>query len=298
MTSLRTRSERLATGGRELAAPDADMGDARTVPPGKRQGRGQGRGRRLYGRRHRVLLYAGRVAVGGLTLLLWQFASGRWVDPFFVSSPSDVAARLAALVRSGELWPHLLTTLAEFGAGLGIGTAGGIALGLAIAFSGLVGQWFHPYVMALYSLPRVALAPLFIVWFGIGLTSKVTMVATMVIFAVFYNVYEGIRSIDPDLLDMARAHRASFLRTLRWIVFPALTPWLLTALRLGVGLALIGAVIAELVGSSAGLGYYIKNSSNLLDITGVFAGLAVITAVAMTFDTLVGALSRYLLRYR
>ncbi|WPB88243.1 ABC transporter permease [Streptomyces malaysiensis] len=249
-------------------------------------------------RRHCVILYGGRVLVGLLTLALWQFASGRWVRAFFISSPTAVGGRLVDLVATGELWPHLTVTMEEFAVGIAAGTALGVALGLAIVYSGIVGQWFHPYVMALYSLPRVALAPLFIVWFGIGLASKITMIITMVVFVVFYNVHEGVRSIDPDLLDMARGHRATRRQTLRWVVFPALTPWLLTGLRLAVGLALIGAVIAEIVGSSAGLGYYIKTSSNLLDITGVFAGLAVITTIAMIFDFLVGRLERRLLRYR
>ena len=99
--------------------------------------------------------------------------------------------------------------------------------------------------MALYSLPRVALAPLFIVWFGIGLLSKITMVVTMVVFVIFYNVYQGVRDIDQDLRDVARSFRTSRWQTVRWIVLPSLTPWLITALRLSIGIALIGAVIAE-----------------------------------------------------
>ncbi|MFI6348210.1 ABC transporter permease [Streptomyces sp. NPDC050560] len=249
-------------------------------------------------RRYRLALYGGRVLVGVVALALWQLASGRWVRAFYVSSPAAVARRLADLVASGELWPHLEATMEEFAVGLAAGTVLGVALGLAIVYSGIVGRWFHPYVMALYSLPRVALAPLFIVWFGIGLASKITMIITMVVFVIFYNVHEGIRSIDPDLLDMARVHRAGRRRTLRWVVFPALVSWLLTGLRLAIGLALIGAVIAEIIGSSVGLGYYIKTSSNLLDITGVFAGLAVITVIAMVFDLLVGLVERRLLRYR
>ncbi|RKN12520.1 ABC transporter permease [Streptomyces radicis] len=249
-------------------------------------------------RRRFLALHGGRLLVGALALLLWQYASGRWVDDFYLSTPTAVAGRLGELISSGELWPHLRMTLLEFGVGLTIGLALGVAIGLGLAFSGIVGQWFYPYVMTLYSLPRVALAPLFIVWFGIGLTSKVVMVVTMVVFVILYNVHEGVRNIDPDLMDMAKSFRASRLATLRWVVFPALTPWLLTALRLAVGLALIGAVIAELVGSSVGLGHYIKLSSNLLDITGVFAGLVVITTVAMIFDHAVGRLGRRLLRYR
>ena len=247
--------------------------------------------------RFRRVVLIGRVAVAVVVLGAWQLASGRLVSEFFVSSPSDIVGRLVQLVSTGELWPHLTQTLVEVGAGLLIGVPLGIALGVALGTSQLLSGWLLPYVMALYSLPRVALAPLFIVWFGIGLISKITMVVTMVLFVIFYNVYQGVRDIEQDLLDLARSFRASRLQTLRWIVLPSLTPWLVTALRLSIGIALIGAVIAELIAASSGLGYYIKLSSNLLDVTGVFAGLAVITAVAIVLDQVLGHVERRVVRH-
>jgi NitT/TauT family transport system permease protein len=247
--------------------------------------------------RFRRVVLIGRVAVAVVVLGAWQLASGRLVSEFFVSSPSDIVGRLVQLVSTGELWPHLTQTLVEVGAGLLIGVPLGIALGVALGTSQLLSGWLLPYVMALYSLPRVALAPLFIVWFGIGLLSKITMVVTMVLFVIFYNVYQGVRDIEQDLLDVARSFRASRLQTLRWIVLPSLTPWLVTALRLSIGIALIGAVIAELIAASSGLGYYIKLSSNLLDVTGVFAGLAVITAVAIVLDQVLGHVERRVVRH-
>lgn len=247
--------------------------------------------------RFRRAVVAGRIAVAVVVLGAWQLASGRLVSAFFVSSPSDIIGRLVQLVVTGELWPHLTQTLIEVGAGLLIGVPLGIALGVALGMSQLLSGWLLPYVMALYSLPRVALAPLFIVWFGIGLLSKITMVVTMVLFVIFYNVYQGVRDIDQDLLDVSRSFRANRWQTLRWIVLPSLTPWLVTALRLSIGIALIGAVIAELIAASAGLGYYIKLSSNLLDVTGVFAGLTVITAVAILLDQVLGHVERRVMRH-
>jgi NitT/TauT family transport system permease protein len=247
--------------------------------------------------RFRRAVLIGRVAVAVVVLGAWQLASGRLVSEFFISSPSDIVGRLVQLVVTGELWPHLTQTLIEVGAGLLIGVPLGIALGVALGTSKLLSGWLLPYLMALYSLPRVALAPLFIVWFGIGLLSKITMVVTMVLFVIFYNVYQGVRDIDQDLLDVARSFRASRRQTLRWIVLPSLTPWLVTALRLSIGIALIGAVIAELIAASSGLGYYIKLSSNLLDVTGVFAGLAVITAVAIVLDQVLGHVERRVVRH-
>lgn len=280
----------------------------RTPPEG---GRGSGgtvggllrRRSRRGGRRDDVapsrgVLYAGRIAVGVLFLLAWEWSSGRIWEEFSVSRPTAVAERLWDLAVSGELWEHLQVTLLETFIGLVIGLAAGVALGIAIASSRLIGQFFYPYVIALYSLPRVALAPLFIVWFGIGLTSKVVMVVTMVLFVAFYNTYEGIRNIDRDLLEMTRSMRASWLSTLRWVTIPSIMPWVLTSLRLSIGLGLIGAVISELVAASEGIGYYIKLSSNLYDTTGVFAGLIVITLVAMVVEQAVVLLERRLLRYR
>jgi len=243
-------------------------------------------------RRRRLVVVGGRIAIAVLVVGAWQLSSDRFVRSFYVSSPLAIAERLVDLVRSGELWPHLTQTLVEVGLGMAIGVPLGAVLGIALGSSVLLGGWLLPYMMALYSLPRVVLAPLFIIWFGVGLLSKVTMVVTMVLFVVFYNVYQGVQQIDRDLVDVARSLRANRAQTLRWIVLPSLVPWLITGLRLSIGIALIGAVIAELIAASEGLGYYIKYSSNLLDVTGVFAGLAVITVVAIALDQLLKALER------
>ncbi|MEU7768508.1 ABC transporter permease [Nocardia sp. NPDC049190] len=246
--------------------------------------------------RFRGAVLAGRLAVAVIVLGAWQLSSDRVVPSFYVSSPAAIAGRLVDLVTTGELWPHLTETLIEVGAGLLVGVPVGVVLGAALGFSQLLSGWLLPYVMALYSLPRVALAPLFIVWFGVGLLSKITMVVTMVLFVIFYNVYQGVREIDTDLLDVARSFRARSWQTALWIVLPSLVPWLITALRLSIGIALIGAVIAEMIAASAGLGYYIKYASGLLDVTGVFAGLAVITVLATGLDQLLKWAERHVVR--
>ena len=249
-------------------------------------------------RRDRITVLAGQIGIGVGFLVLWQMVSGLWVDRFFLSEPSLIAERIVELTMSGELWMHLRVTMLETGIGLLIGLPLGVVLGIAVATSRVAGRWVYPYVIALYSLPRVALAPLFIVWFGIGLFSKVMMVVTMVVFVAFYNVYQGVKSIDQDLLDMTKSYRASRWVTLRWVMFPSIGAWMLTALRLAIGLGLIGAIIAELIGSSVGIGYYIKLSSNLFDTTGVFTGLIVITVIAMLLEQVVALIEKRVLRYR
>jgi NitT/TauT family transport system permease protein len=248
-------------------------------------------------RRHRWTVHGGQVVVGLLILGVWQVA-GRVFGAFVLSNPLLIIRRIAKLVSSGELWPNLGATMTATFAGLAIGMVVGVTLGVLIAPSKTVGRWFYPYIMALYSLPRISLAPLFIVWFGIGLKSKIIMVVTMVVFVAFYNTYQGMRSIDSDLLQMTRSLRASRRTELRWVILPAIAPWILTSLRLSIALALIGAVIAEFVGASEGLGYYMGYAANVLDTTGVFAGLVIITAIAVIAEQLVGLVERRVLRHR
>lgn len=243
-------------------------------------------------RHRRTVVLGGRVLIAVVVVGTWQLSSDRIFPSFYVSSPSAIAERLVDLVHTGELWPHLTQTLVEVALGMSIGVPLGAVLGIALGSSFLIGGWLLPYMMALYSLPRVVLAPLFIIWFGVGLLSKVVMVVTMVLFVVFYNVHQGVQQIDRDLVDVTRSMRATRFQTLRWVVVPSLVPWLVTGVRLSIGIALIGAVIAELIAASEGLGYYIKYSSNLLDVTGVFAGLAVITTVAIALDQLLKILER------
>jgi len=243
-------------------------------------------------------LWVGRAVVGVVVLGLWEWTSGRFYNDFWLSRPSAILARLVDLTVSGDLWFNVQTTLEETLIGLAIGIIAGTALGVALASTGRFAGWVYPYIMALYSLPKVALAPLFVVWFGIGLPSKVVMVTAFVIFVAFYNAYEGVRNIDPDLLDMMKTYRASRAATVRWVVLPSIAVWFFTSVRLGIGLALVGSVIAELVGANRGIGYYITKSAGTLDTTGIFAGLFVIMIVAIALEAIVSAGERRLLRYR
>lgn len=243
-------------------------------------------------------LWIGRIVVGLLLLGGWELTSGRLYNDFWVSRPSAIAARLGQMVANGDLWYHLQTTLEETLIGLFIGIVAGTALGVALAWSGRVSAWVYPYIMAVYSLPKVALAPLFVVWFGIGLPSKVLLVTSLVIFVAFYNAFEGVRNIDPDLLDMMKTFRAQRAPTLVWVVLPSIAVWFFTSLRLGIGLALIGSVIAELVGANRGIGYYITKSAGTLDTTGIFAGLFVIMLLAIALESAVVLGERRALRYR
>ncbi|XID94577.1 ABC transporter permease [Paenibacillaceae bacterium WGS1546] len=243
-------------------------------------------------------VWLGRIAVFVVLVGLWELLSGRAFNSFWLSKPSLIGERIVEMIADGDLWFHMSATLQETIGGLAIGMFAGTLLGVGLAFSGIFERWIYPFMMALYSLPRVSLAPLFIVWFGIGLTSKILMVVAMVIFVAFYNAFEGIRNIDKDLMDMMSTYKAKWKHKLRWVVLPSITVWLLTSMRLNIGMALIGSVIAQLVGSNRGLGYYITYSSNMLDTTGIFTGLVLIMAIAVAMEQLVLLVERRLLRYR
>jgi NitT/TauT family transport system permease protein len=239
-----------------------------------------------------------QVAFLAVLLLAWE-AAGAWlVDPFWCSRPSWIAGRLWLLASRGDLQRHVGATVTEAGLGLGAGSVAGVALGLLMARFTRAAAVAEPLFMGLYSLPRVALAPLFVLWFGIGLLAKVMMSFSMVVFVFVLNVVEGVRSLDRDPIDLMRTMRASPLYIARRVLLPAVVPWILAAFRLGVGLALIGAVVGELIGSSQGLGWYIERSAGQLDTTGVFAGIVALIALAMLANGAVALASRRLSGWR
>ncbi|MCG6121295.1 MAG: ABC transporter permease [Microvirga sp.] len=243
------------------------------------------RGSRLGLIRDRILLFA--VIVGG-----WEAISHTLIDPLWISRPSLIAERLFELALSGELWRNTQRTLTAAALGLGLAFAVGLPVGIAMARYKYGHAVAEPFIMALHSLPRVALAPLFIIWFGIDLFSKVMMAFSTVVFIFMLNVHEGLKTVDRDLLDLLRTMKAPRSYVTRRVLLPWLVPWLIASLKIGVGLALIGAVVGELIGSSAGLGWYIERSAGRLDTTGVFAGLVLLMAIAVAGNIAVSRIER------
>lgn len=242
-------------------------------------------------RRKRNILI-GRLVLGVVFLGFWELGSGTLFNTFWMSKPSLIFQRIFEMTLDGDLWFHLAATLKEIVIGLTIGMAGGVILAIVLSYSGIFQHWIEPYILALFSLPKASLAPLFVIWFGIGLLSKVLMVVMMVVFVVFYNIYQGIKSIDPNLTDMMKTFRAKPVKWLQWVILPALSTWIINCLRISIGNATVGAVIAEMIGASRGVGYYITYSSSTLDTTGTFAGLTIIMVVALGLGQLVGLLEK------
>ncbi len=232
-------------------------------------------------------------------LLGWELAarSGA-IDEFFFSRPSDIAVRLGDWFGSGSIWRHLRLTVLEAALGLGIGGVAGLALGFALARMRFVAAVVEPYVRMGNALPRVVLAPIFLLWFGLGIWSKVALGVSLVVFIVFFNTYQGVREVDQLLVDNARMLGATERHLWRYVLLPSALTWILASLRLSVGFAVIGAVVGEYLGAASGLGYLIAQAEGAFDTTGVFAGIAVLCAVVVVVDVGADRAERHLLRWQ
>jgi NitT/TauT family transport system permease protein len=209
---------------------------------------------------------------------VWQALSGPVVDPYFISSPSRIASDLYDGFIEGTLARDVGATMLEAGIGLVIGMATGLVAGLLFAFLPLVDRVLEPFIGALNAIPRPALAPLFVLWFGLGMTSKVFVAWSLVFFVAFYNAYQGVKSIDQDVVNAVRVMRAGRRQMLRIVILPAVFSWVFAAFKLSVGYALIGAIVGEFVGSTSGLGYQLTKAQGLLDTDRVFS-IVVVTGV-------------------
>ena len=238
-------------------------------------------------------------ALPGLAFLLfWQWTSGRLVREIYVSKPTAIAARLWEVFASGEILPHLAVTLRELVLGYVIGVALGLAGGYWLARSPRAARVVEPYVMAFYGVPKIALAPLFVIWFGIGIWSKVTLAATMVFFLVFYNVYAGVRGVDRELVALARVMGASERQLGRHVYLPAAMPFIVLGMRMAIPYAVIGVIVGEFTSSVQGLGLFIHYASDTYDPAGVFAGIAILVAFISATGIAADRIERRLLRWR
>ncbi len=227
---------------------------------------------------------AGTVSVVG-GLLAWEIVSRFLINnALFLAAPSQIAIAIYNLAVSGELWHHMGISAVEFALGYVIASVLGIALGVAMASSVTAKQALQPWVSGLYATPTIALAPLFILWFGIGIWSKVIVVISLVLFPVTINTEAGLRTTSERLIEMLRSFGATKRQIFYKISLPSALPFILTGLKLGIGRGLIGVVVAELFGSRAGLGRLISQSADAFNMPELFAGVVIlaIAGIVMT----------------
>ncbi|AMP14070.1 ABC transporter permease [Collimonas pratensis] len=197
-----------------------------------------------------------------------------------------------------EIYSHLLVTLTETMLAFGIGTVFGLGVGLWLALSPLTSAILDPYIKASNAMPRVILAPIFAMWFGLGIWSKVALAVTLVFFIVFFNVYQGVREVSPVVLANARMLGANQRQLLRTVYLPSATSWVFSSLHTSVGLAFVGVIVGEYLGSARGVGYLILQAEGAFDINTVFAGILVLTAFALVLDTVVGMIEKRLMKWQ
>ncbi len=218
---------------------------------------------------------------------------------FFFGEPLKILGRIWNwFFVATDIYKHLWITLLETVLAFGIGTVFGLVMGLWLALSPMAAAILDPYIKALNSMPRVILAPIFAVWFGLGVASKVALGVTLVFFIVFFNVYQGVKEVSPVVLANARMLGANRKQLLRHVYLPSATSWVFSSLHTSVGLAFVGAVVGEYLGSSSGVGYLILQAEGSFDINTVMAGILVLTAFALVLDAIVGRVERRLMKWQ
>ena len=220
------------------------------------------------------------------------------LPPFFFSTPMDVAGRIFKWFAEGTIWRHLWITLTESALAFVIGSISGVLVGFWFARQPLVAAVLDPYVKMINALPRIVLAPIFTLWFGLGILSKVALGVTLVFFIVFFNVYQGVKEVSPTILANARMLGMSERQLTRHVYWPSALSWMFSSLHTAVGFAVVGAVAGEYLGSAAGLGYLIQQAEGVFDVAGVFAGMFVLAAFVLVIDYLVTLAERRLLVWR
>jgi NitT/TauT family transport system permease protein len=239
-----------------------------------------------------------RFAIVAGFLLLWQIASGRWIEPFLISSPSRIFASLITGFQSGDLLQHTWVTFTEIAIGFPLGAITGIALGYWFGRSRVLAEVFEPIIIALNGIPRTALAPLFIVWLGIGIWSKVGVVFLLTFFLNFFNTYTGMRQMDQEYVDLARLMRVRGWKLTFRVILPAISPYVFTGIRTSIPFSVIGAIVGEFIAATEGVGFFIRLSAGIFRTADVFVGIIVLMFMVIIMDKIAGRVEKRVLRWQ
>jgi NitT/TauT family transport system permease protein len=238
------------------------------------------------------------IVIGG-----WQFLTAqKIVDPFFFGQPTGIVTQLKDWVQSGteygSLWLQIWITMKEALLGFLYGVIAGIFFGVLLGQVPFLADVLGPYIKVLNAIPRIVLGSIFVVWLGLGTSSKVLLAAVLVFFVVFFNAFQGVREVDRNLINNARVLGASRLAIVRHVVVPSALTWIIASLHVAFGFAVIGAIVGEFLGATKGLGLVIASSQNHFNPDGVFAAMLIIAVIALTAEGLIGQLERRLLAWR
>ena len=247
----------------------------------------------------RLPIVVWQIVLGIAFLLAWEWGTAyKFLDQFFFSRPSDIVIRVWHWALTGTIWTHLLTTFIEAALAFAVGALFGVLCGFLLARVPMLALLSDPYIKIANSLPRVVLAPIFLLWFGLGIWSKVALGVTVVFFIVFFNTYRGVREVDRVMIDNARMLGASERQLIRHVLIPSALTWIFSSLHVSIGFAIIAVVVGEYLGSSRGIGYVIAQAEGVFDTTGVFAGMTILAVGVLLVGAAVNRLERRLLRWK
>lgn len=260
---------------------------------------------------HKGILIVSRGKLLSLQLLVAVIAIALWhvltavpifgvtiLPSFFFATPENVAWRIVRWFYEGTIWRHLWITLIESVLAFVVGSIAGVLVGFWFGRKPTMAAIFDPYVKMINALPRIVLAPIFALWLGLGIASKVALGVTLVFFVVFFNVYQGVKEVSPTVLANARMLGFNERQLMRHVYWPSALSWMFSSLHTSVGFAVVGAVVGEYLGSAAGLGYLILQAEGTFDVTGVFAGILVLAVFVIFIDWAVTLVERRLLAWR
>ncbi|CAO3428125.1 ABC transporter permease [Azospirillum endophyticum] len=245
-----------------------------------------------------ITIWAIRLALLGGLLAVWEGGAGTLFDPYFVSRPSEIAGQFWGLLASGRLFYHAGITVVEALAGFVCGGLTGTAVGILLGRNELLGRALDPVILIFYSLPKIALAPLFVIWFGIGIEMKVILTGTIVFFLVFLNTYTGVRGVSRELVAIMKLMGARESDLLTKVVLPSVVTWVFTGLKLSVPYALIGALVGELIAANRGLGYLLSDAAGQFNTSGVFAAILAIIILAVLLNLAVREFERRMMPWQ
>ena len=266
---------------------------------GAREPIDDGRRRRITPMRRRAAfrLNGSRLLLIVVIIVLWQVISDVGHLSLYMSSPTAVLSKLISWYNSGVLGTAVGVTLEEAVIGYVIGSIAGAVVGFVLGRIEFVGKLLDPIVLALYAVPKIALAPLFVLWLGIGIVTKISVAALLVFFLVFYNTYAGTKQIDERLCDQARLMGAGRWDVMSKLVMPQAAAWCFVGLRIALPYSLTGAVVGEFISSTEGIGYQINNATATFDTAGVFAGLVLLTVIALILNSVLDVVEKRMSRW-
>lgn len=232
-------------------------------------------------------------------IIIWQIlASNNKINTFHFSSPIEIIKDLILLFKTGEIWPHIKATFGVSLIGLLYGTIFGVVVAFLFGNFKILPKILDPILVGLYGLPKLALGPLFIIWFGIGIEAKIFMSTIMVFFLVFFNAYAGFRNTDVDLISTLRLMGASELQIIMKVTLPSCIPWIAASLRAGAGSAVMGTIVGEYLGSNKGIGWMVQSAGGVYNITRVLSCIFILVFMMSVIDGLLKRLEKKILSWR